>query len=104
MERYTLKEDVSALGMEVKTFPVGIGEAFDALANMLPEGFERSYYGISYFSDGGKIIYHAAAHEKFKGEAEKYNRQHYVIEKGEYIAATIRDWRKNLDRIKDIFD
>ncbi|MEP6512402.1 MAG: hypothetical protein ABJA79_00940 [Parafilimonas sp.] len=47
IEKYNLKDDIKVFGVEVKNFPEGIGEAFDKLVNMLAEGLERSFYGIS---------------------------------------------------------
>ncbi len=102
IEKYNLKDDIKVFGVEVKNFPEGIGEAFDKLVNMLAEGFERSFYGISEITEKG-FIYKAAAEEKYKGEAEKYHCESYGIEKGEYLTATLKDWRKKTDLIKDIF-
>jgi len=45
----------------------------------------------------------ATAEEKYLGEAEKYNCDRYIIEKGEYLAVTIIDWLKKTDCIKDVF-
>lgn len=103
MEKYTLQTNLKIFGVQVKTFPNGIGEAFDALVKMLPGGFDRSYYGISYMSNDGAMVYIAAAVEKEEGEAEKYNCERYIIEKGEYIAITVNDWRSKTDCIKDVF-
>ena len=103
MEKYTFQNDLKVFGVQVKTFPNGIGEAFDGLVKMLPGGFDRSYYGISYMSNDGAMVYIAAAIEKQEGEAEKYNCERYIIEKGEYLAITVNDWRSKTDCIKDVF-
>ena len=103
MEKYNLQSDLKVFGAQVKTFPNGIEEAFDALVKMLPGGFDRSYYGISYVSNDGAMVYIAAAVEKQEGEAEKYNCERYTIEKGEYLAITVIDWRSKTDCIKDVF-
>ena len=103
MEKYNLQNDLKVFGVQVKTFPNGIGEAFDKLIKMLPGGFDRSYYGISYMANDGTMIYIAAAFEKEAGEAEKYNCERYTIEKGEYLAITVNEWRSKTDCIKDIF-
>lgn len=103
METYNFKTDLKVFGKEVTTFPLGIGEAFHALINMIPDGSHRAFYGLSHMDETGKIIYKAAAEEKYPGEAEKYNRERYIIEKGEYLAVTITDWRDNTDCIKDVF-
>jgi hypothetical protein len=96
-----LQEDLKVFGFQVTNCEV-IGEAFDTLVNMLPGGFNRSYYGISEMN-GSEMIYRATALENFNGEAEKYNCETFSIEKGEYLAVTLRDWRKKTSSIKDIF-
>jgi len=103
METYNLKNDLKVFGKEVTTFPLGVKEAFGSLLNMIPDGFKRSYYGLSYMDEKGKIIYMATAEQKHEGEAERYNCKRYVIEKGEYLAVTIDNWLKKIDCIKDIF-
>jgi len=103
METYDLKKDLKVFGKEVKTFPLGVKEAFNALLDIIPDGFKHSYYGLSYMDDKGKIVYMATAEEKEEGESEKYNCERYTVEKGEYLAATLDDWLKKVDCIKDIF-
>lgn len=103
METYNLKNDLKVFGKEVTTFPLGVKEAFGTLLDMIPDGFKRSYYGISYIDETGKIIYIATAEEKYEGEAEKYNCEQYTVEQGEYLAVTISDWLKKIDCIKDVF-
>ncbi len=101
MEIYKLKEDIKVFGIQVKTFPAGVSEAFQLLAKMTT--VDRSYYGISYFSNQGEIIYKAAAEEKYDGEAKKYQCERYIIEKGEYLMVSVRDWRTKTDCIRDVF-
>ena len=103
VEKYNLTDDVKVFGVYVKTFPNGIREAFDPLVKMLPGEFDRSYFGISYMTKEGAIIYKAAAEEKYEGEAEKYHCERYIIEKGEYLTKRVRDWRKKTDSIKKVF-
>lgn len=103
MEIYNLPDDIKVFGMQVKSFPAGIGEAFEALVKIISEGFNRSFFGISHMTEKGEIIYVAAAEESFEGEAEKYNCHRYLIEKGEYLVEVVRDWRKKTDCIKDVF-
>lgn len=103
MEKYQIKNDVKGFGFQVKSFPSGIGEAFQKLMEMIPKGKERSYYGISYFNDSGNILYYAAAEEINPGEAEKYHCDSYTIEKGEYLTIKVPGWRQKTDQIKDVF-
>lgn len=102
MEKYNLQNELEVFGRQVKTFPDGIDEAFDALVKMLG-GFDRSYYGISYMTPDGKMIYYATAIEKETGEAEKYNCDRLTIEKGEYLAITVNNWRSKTGTIKNVF-
>lgn len=103
MEIYNLPEDVRVFGFRVTGFPAGVEEAFQSLIQTLPGGFDRPYYGISYLDDEGQMAYHATALEKYEGEADKYHYTTYVIEKGEYIAVTVDNWRAKTACIKDVF-
>ena len=60
MKTYEVKKDISVFGFQVKTFPQGIGEAFDSLIAMVPEGLNRSYYGIAYMTPDNKAVYIAS--------------------------------------------
>ena len=102
MKTYVLKNDLHAFGFQVKTFPDGIGDAFDSLIEKVPEGLNRSYYGISYMEDA-KVFYIAAVEEKNLGEAEKYNCKRYKIGKGKYFTVTVKNWRTKTASIKDVF-
>jgi hypothetical protein len=103
MEIFNLPHDVKVFGFRVTSFPAGFGEAFDSLIKMLPGGFDRPYYGIRYIDKDGQMIYIAAALEKYGGEAEKYNCERYIIEKGEYVTVTVYDWREKTGSIKEVF-
>ncbi|MEP6926724.1 MAG: hypothetical protein ABI834_03765 [Ginsengibacter sp.] len=104
MEIYNLPHELKVFGFQVKSFPVGIGEAFNELINKTGDSADsRSYYGISYMNKDGRMIYNVAALEKHEGEAEKYNCERFIIDKGEYVTITVNDWRKKTDCIKDVF-
>ncbi|MDX2048561.1 MAG: hypothetical protein SFU87_17375 [Chitinophagaceae bacterium] len=102
MKIYHIESDLKIFGRQVKRFPDGIEEAFDELVKMLG-GFNRSFYGICFMGKDGRLVYCAAAKENHEGEAEQYNCEKYIIEKGEYLAVTIHGWRKKTDTIKDVF-
>ena len=102
MEKFNLQNDVKVFGVQVKTFPDGIGEIFDSLIKMLRNEDKRSYYGISEFKNGS-MHYYATAEETFPGEGKKYNCKSLIIEKGEYLTVALHDWRTKTDKIKDIF-
>ena len=103
MEKYNLQNDLRVLGIQVKTFPFGMKEAFDELARTLPKGEAQPFYGISKCTKDG-ILYIAAALETFEGEAEKYGYKTYTVEKGEYLSVPIFDWMKKTDSIKNVFE
>lgn len=103
METFELEKDITVFGFQVTTFPIGIGEAFDSLIEMVPEGLGRSYYGISHITSDGKVVYLAAVEEKKNGEAEKNSCERYSIEKGKYLVTGIKDWREKIDSIKGVF-
>ncbi len=104
MKKITLPHDLKVFGVHVQTFPNGIGEAFDALMRRIPNGENRSYYGISDMAEDGRIVYYAAAEEMSEGEAEKYNCDIYIVKKGEYLSVTVNNWRAKTDTIKDVFE
>lgn len=90
-------------GLQVKTFPEKVGEAFDILSKQIPNGLERSYFGISWIKDA-TIVYYAAAEQKEDGEAAQYNAREFTIEAGNYLCEELHDWRKKTDSVKDIFE
>src|SRR5688500_7550240 len=103
MDRKFLPEGIKVFGKQVRNFPSGIGEAFHELVKLLPPGDSRPFYGIGECTSEG-IIYKAAALETFEGEAERYQCQRYVIEPGDYLCVTVRDWRPKTGSIKSVFD
>lgn len=103
METYNLKNDMKVFGTEVKNFPNGVDDAFHRLIKMLPGGDKRFYYGIFEMDKNGQMHYHATAEETHEGEAEEFNCERRTIEKGEYLAETIDNWREKIECIKDVF-
>ncbi|MCW3110980.1 MAG: DinB family protein [Segetibacter sp.] len=103
MDTYYLEHDLRIFGVQVKTFPNGIKEAFDELIKKLPPADERPYYGISECTKEG-IIYIAAAPETFEGEGEKYGYEKFIVEKGEHLTVTVFDWLKKTHCIKNVFE
>ena len=104
MDTYTLQNDVKTFGFQVNTFPEGVGDAFDKLVKLFPDGEKRSYYGISESAPGGGFRYYAVAEEKVDGEGKKFGYPEITIEKGKYLATILKDWRNNIACIKDIFN
>lgn len=103
MKELIFENEVTVFGIEVKTFPLGIGEAFNELIKATGDcAGERNYYGISSMKDG-KMIYKAVAEEKFEGEATQFNYEKDVIENGEYAFEVLINWRDKTSCIKDVF-
>ena len=101
MEIYYQPEDLTLFGVQVKTFPNGITEAFEMLVERF--GRERSYFGISWMDEKQKVIYYAMVSELVNGEGNKYHYEKLTISKGEYHTESIHNWMNRLDSIKDVF-
>jgi hypothetical protein len=102
MEIFTLNKELYLYGKQVPTFPNGIKEAFDELIALVPDGMQRSHFGLSYM-EHEKVIYHAASEEKYPGEGKKLNCREYIVEKGTYLSVTIIDWMQKINAIKEVF-
>lgn len=103
-EKLRFPFDFKVFGKHVKSFPNGIGEAFDSLIETMPREPKRSYFGISEMAENGDVLYYAAAEETFEGEAQKYGYDIYIVKEGEYLTVTVSDWRKKTSCIKDVFE
>jgi predicted transcriptional regulator YdeE len=103
-EKRNFPHDLKVFGMHVRSFPNGIGEAFDSLIERMPPEPKRSYFGISEMATNGDILYYAAAEETFEGEARQYGFDIYIVKQGEYLTVTVNDWRKKTTCIKDVFE
>lgn len=103
MEKMNLKKNIKTFGLQVKTFPNGIDEAFNELINKTGDkAGERNYYRLSFLKDG-KMVYNAVAEEKENDEASKYNYETFTIEGGDYYTEEVDDWQSKTDCIKDVF-
>ena len=100
MVTITLNDPLEVVGFPVKTFPMGIAEAFDKLKNIL--GSNRPYYGLSQMSSTGSL-YIAAALKKSVNEKSEFELEEYTIPKGKYAVRMIQDWKKNLSAIPHVF-
>jgi hypothetical protein len=81
MEKYLIESDLTVFGVQVKTFPLGIGEAFDQLIQLLPGGFDRSFYGISFLSKAGTMVYIAAATENLTVRQKNTDAKNTLLKK-----------------------
>lgn len=103
METHHIPHNIKVFGAPVTTFPEGIGAAFDAIIKKLPQGDQRSYYGISECTENG-IVYIAAAEEKNETEPQRYGFSTYTVEKGDYLSITVNDWMSKTGSIKNVFE
>jgi predicted transcriptional regulator YdeE len=101
MELYNLPDDLNLVGRQVTTFPNGIKEVFEELANDF--GAERDYYGISWFGENGEIQYYAMTRPAAAAEAKLEGLVTITVPAGDYLAEIIYDWMSKIDCIKDAF-
>lgn len=104
MEHYRLEKDISIMCVTAKSFPDGILEAFRTLEGIHPSIASRTFFGISYMDEDGKIVYKAAAEEAYTGEASKYNYETFIIGKGEYFTETIYNFMQDSNLMEDAFN
>lgn len=103
MKEIKIQTSHKVFGIQVRTFPERIKESFEALMNQIPNGSERSYYGISWM-ENGSVVYYAAAEQKHEGEGKQYNAREFVLEAGNYLYEEVDNWMSKLDSFKNIFD
>jgi predicted transcriptional regulator YdeE len=103
MEKYELIENINVMYVPAVSFPEGIQSAFENLERNLPSNDDRKLFGISWPDKNGKIMYKAAAEEKYKGEGKKYGLDIFTIKKGTYISKLIKDYKKDLSQIGATF-
>lgn len=99
MKEYTFTEDVALIAVTARSFPEGIGEAFNTLMRMLPDSQERVFFGISYPDQEGGLLYKAAVSQAFDGECEQYDCETFVLSKGKYLTETVKNWRGQEEKI-----
>lgn len=103
MEEYYIDRDIKVFYVTAKSFPEGVGGAFQKLISFLPKPNERLLYGISYPDEKGVIIYKAAVEESFPGEGEQNGCETFVIKKGKYWSELLPDWRKDESSVGKTF-
>ena len=103
MKTIRIDKPLKIFGLQVTTFPEKVGDAFDILSKQIPNGLERSYYGISWI-EGSQIVYYACTEQNQEGEAVKYNAREFTIVEGNYLCEVLQDWMPKTDSIKGIFE
>ena len=103
MEKYELAKDIIVMYVAAQSFPGGILSAFEKLESKLTSKNGRTFFGISWPDKNGKIMYKAAAEEKYNGEGKNYELDIFTIQKGTYISELIKDYKKDLSQIGNTF-
>ena len=103
MEKFEMQKDILVMYVSAASFPDGIEAAFKKLETSLPAKDGRNFFGISWADKNGKIVYKAAAGEKFPGEGKSLGLETFVIKKGTYISKLITDFMKNKQEIGATF-
>jgi hypothetical protein len=103
METMIVEKDIKLLYITAKSFPAGILEAHNTLHKVVPYSPDRRYFGVSR-PENGSIIYRAAVEDKNVEEAAKSNCGMLVLEKGNYICMTIKDYMKGVQAIEKAFN
>lgn len=103
MERIKIEQDIMVFYIQVESFPDGVMEAFQKMHSLIEFPPQRRNFGISR-PENGKIAYKVAAEELIEGDLRKYGFPEFVIPSGDYIGIEIKDFRKDLNLIKNAFD
>ena len=103
METYILHHDYTGFYVEASSYPERVGAAFYSLKKKRPNPDVRTFFGISCKDEFQKTIYKAAVREMYDGEAKKYKRNTFIVEKGIYRVETINDWKGKESRIGKAF-
>lgn len=93
-KEYLIGKDIKVLCVKASSFPEGVLAAHQKLHSLFSAA-ERTFYGISYAGENGKIVYRAAVEQKQEGEAESLHLDTFVIRKGVYITKFQKDWRRD---------
>lgn len=102
METITFNNDIKIFCVTAKSFPEGIKETFDKLSPLFKIKSKRKVFGISR-PENGKIVYKAGAEMVEEDEAEYPGFETMILQKGNYICATINDFINNIPKIGKTF-
>jgi predicted transcriptional regulator YdeE len=98
-----LTEDIVTIGIVAPDFPDGVPATFTKLEQLIGGYKDRQVYGLAE-PINGKLEYRACVNEAYEGEGKKYGLTNYIIPKGTYIVATIKNWQENIPLIGQTFD
>ena len=103
METYQLKNEQKIYYVTAKSFPEGIGEAFQTLEKSLPDFYNRTFFGISYPDEKGSILYQAGASAMAEEEGAPVGCETFILQKGAYLTETIEKWKGKEAKIGEVF-
>ena len=102
METIHQQTDIKVFYVTASSYPEGVLDAHQKLHSIVPFSTERRYFGISR-PENGPIIYRAATEETKDGEAESYNLETLVLNKGNYISLTVNNYLDDIEGIERAF-
>ena len=79
MEIYQLEQDLKVFCVEAHSFPHDIAMAFEELVSRIGTTEGRTFFGVSYQTTGGIIIYKAAVLESFPHEGRMLGSEEDII-------------------------
>lgn len=103
MEQFLLKNDLNVFCVTADSFPNGVQKAHETLHALIPFSLDRKYFGLSWPSGNGSLIYKAAAEELIPGELSQHGLEEKVIVKGNYLCINIKDFMKDIPAIGQAF-
>jgi len=101
METFNLEKDIKVFCVTADSFPAGVLKAHQDLH--VKVGDNRKFFGLSWATEDGSIIYKAAVEECYDGEAEKLDCERFTIKKGKYISEFIPDFMKDVQVVAKTF-
>ncbi len=103
MEVYELPHDLITLCVTAESFPNEIDKAFTTLISKLPGQQGRTFFGIAYQDESGKMIYRAAALALHPDEGLASGCEAFIIQKGKYLTEYLTNWKRDESSIGKTF-
>ena len=104
MTLFHLDHDIHVFCIRAESFPEGVMEAHQKLHSLVSFTEERNYFGISRPEGDGPIVYRAGMTELTPGELKEYSLEEFIIKKGNYVSAILKDYRDDISIIGKIFE
>jgi len=105
MDSFTFQHDIKTFCVNAVSFPDGVEAAFRELESILPPHDNRHFYGISWRTNDGNIVYKAAGEVLDSDEDFMYpDLETFTIKNGPYNSFYIPDFRNHLEDIPKAFE